>query len=453
MKKTGLVIVPGMKVGVLGLGVSGLAGVKFLLSKGAEVLVSDRGPSARIDQDELMTLKECGVEFEFEGHTAAFFSQAQCVVAGPGVPLESEIVKSIRKLDIPVVGELAVVCRDIEAPIIAITGTNGKTTVTDLIDTILQENSKTTFAGGNIGTPVYNYCTEQREADVLVLEVSSFQLDLAGSFAPKIGILLNVTPDHIDRHGSLDNYAASKMKLFTYQGADDCAIINYDDPVCREACTELSVQNVKTFGHAAVCDAVIDDNHVITVGEEKYSLQNTRLNSLSGTLNGAAAILAAKQLGCEQEKIQRGLEKYQPLSHRMEFVREIAGVTYYNDSKATNTGAVINALSSFQNKSVLLIAGGSEKGEDYTVLREIVKKKVKQLILIGETAESIGKAVTGCAPVFCAKSLDEALEMAKNMSQAGDVVLLSPACASFDMFDSYVHRGEMFIQKVNQLTG
>lgn len=447
------VIKPGMCVGVVGLGISGLAGVRFLLAKGAVVLASDRGEAGAFDQDELESLQEQGVRFEFGQHSMEFLQNADCVLVGPGVPLNSAVVKALTEREIPVIGELALVGPELHEPVIAVTGTNGKTTVTDLLNTILQECGKTTFAGGNLGTPVYEYCTAETKSDVLILEVSSFQLDLARSFAPHIGVLLNITPDHLDRHGTMEDYAAAKMKLFSGQGKGDFAIFNHDDPLCLELSKTVTGGAVKTFGHAAECDAVIHEKSVVLRDSgEKYQLANTKLATGAGCLNGAAAILAARCFGCDQQGIQLGLEKYEPLGHRMELVGELDGVKYYNDSKATNTGAVINGLNSFGPKQVLLIAGGKNKGEDYSLLRAAVTEKVKELVLLGEAAETIATSLKGCVPVTHAGTLEQAVAFAKEKSGADDVVLLSPACASFDMFNSYIHRGEVFKEIVRQLT-
>lgn len=442
------------RVGVLGLGISGMSGVRYLLQKGAKVFVSDLGSRDRYDQQELAALSEQGVEFEFDGHSFEFLQQADLLLAGPGVPLNSPLIEQLYHDGKKVVGELALVAQELVRPVIAITGTNGKSTVTDLVDMILSHNGMKTFKGGNIGTPVYDSCLGREKYDALVVEVSSFQLDLAGKFRPEIGIWLNLTPDHLDRHGSMEGYKAAKMKLFRHQQEDDLAILNDDDPWCRGSYDELRGRKLKTFGLRQECSAVIDpDAKTVTLTEEKevYYLQATRLETLTGLMNSGAAILAARYMGCSRANVQEALEQYRPLRHRIEYVREIKGVRFYDDSKATNSGAVVAALSGMEDKSVHLIAGGRDKGDDYSLMRSMVSSKVKQLILIGEAADLIAGALENCVPVARAQSMDDAVKKAYENSVAGDVVLLSPACSSFDMFKNYGHRGQVFIDVVNSL--
>ena len=451
--KQPLTIHKGQIIAVIGLGISGMSGVHYLLRKGAKILASDNGDGSNLDSSEIFFLKTQGVEFEFGGHTIEFIGSADLALVGPGVPLDSEIVNLLKSNGIPVVGELAIVSCDLDDPVVAVTGTNGKTTVTGLIEEILVVSGKAVFAGGNIGTPVYEYCGEQQKYNSLVLEVSSFQLDLAGNFAPQIGLLLNISPDHLDRHGTIDGYIAAKMKLFCNQSNSDYAIINDDDPVCRAQYSNIQESSLLKFGHDHDCDAAIANEKVMLSwqGEdETYSLQNTHLNTVTGRLNSAAAILAARAMGCEAKDIQEGLRIFKPLSHRMEFVRELNGVKYFNDSKATNTGAVVIALKQVDNKAIL-IAGGRDKGDDYSLLKEAVQEKVKALVLIGEAADIIEKALFEVVEIFRANSLAEAVVIAKSKAENGDSVLLSPACASFDMFSSYGHRGSEFIKAVSML--
>lgn len=442
------------RVGVLGLGVSGMSGVRFLLDKGAKIFVSDFGSRDRYDEAVLADLAEKGVEFEFDGHSVAFLQQADLILAGPGVPLNSPLMEEIRRSGKDVVGELAIVAGEITEPVVAITGTNGKSTVTDLIEMVLSHSGKRTFKGGNLGTPVYDSCLEKEKYDALVLEVSSFQLDLSGAFRPNIGIWLNLTPDHLDRHGSIDGYKAAKMKLFRNQGKADVAILNDDDPFCTSCYADLGGRKLLTFGHDKSCSAVInpaDKTVTLTEEDEIYRLASTNLESLTGLMNSAAAVLAAKELGCSQKYVQEALEAYRPLRHRIEFVRELNGVRYYDDSKATNSGAVVAALSGTADKSVHLIAGGRDKGDDYSLMRSLVRAKVKQLILIGEAVELIAEALEGCVPMVRAVDMNDAVSKASEKSRCGDIVLLSPACASFDMFKNYGERGQAFIDAVHSL--
>lgn len=452
MTKT-LSIHKGLVAAVIGLGVSGMSGVHYLLRKGVAILASDNGDGSSLDSSEVSFLKGQGVKFEFGGHTLEFLRSAELALVGPGVSLDSEIVNLLKSCGTTIVGELAVVSGDLDGPVVAVTGTNGKTTVTGLIEEILAVSGKTVFAGGNIGTPVYEYCGEKQKYNSLVLEVSSFQLDLAGDFTPQVGLLLNISPDHLDRHGSLERYVDAKMKIFCNQSSNDYAIINDDDPACREQYSKIQKSFLLKFGHDVNCDALISGDKVILSWQgqkEIYLLQDTLLDTVTGRLNSAAAILAARATGCDAVYIQRGLRSFKPLSHRMEFVKEINGVKYFNDSKATNTGAVIAALEQVDKKAIL-IAGGRDKGDDYSLLRDVVQEKVNVLILIGEAAGIMEKVLVGVVEIIRARSLKEAVDMARSKAGDGDVVLLSPACASFDMFSSYGHRGSEFIKAVSAL--
>jgi UDP-N-acetylmuramoylalanine--D-glutamate ligase len=347
-------------------------------------------------------------------------------------------------------GELAVAAPLIKKPIVAITGTNGKTTVTALIGELLQRAGKKVFVGGNIGTSLFDYLLCPDNVDVLVLELSSFQLEAAGDFKADVALLLNVTPDHLDRHGDMTRYAAAKMKIFERQGEKDTAIVNGDDQYCRELAAGLGPQRLLFFGHGEGCQAHVD-RHVVAAlwqGErEQYDLTGTMLDSATGALNSAAAILAARAMGCAPAIIAQGLAAFQVAAHRMALVGEKGGVVYYDDSKATNTGAVISGLANFSG-NVILIAGGRGKGDDYSLLRESVEKKVRVLILIGETQDLIAQAVEGLTDIRRAGSMEEAVALATSLARSGDTVLLSPACASFDMFKSYGHRGQVFTDAV-----
>ena len=449
--KTNRLIQSTMRVAVIGLGISGRAAVRYLLACGAGVVVSDSRSEERFLAQEGDFLQETGIAWEAGGHTPDFFRGVDLVFVSPGVPLDLPLLGELKGRGVGILGELALAAPVLQEPVIAITGTNGKTTVTTLIGELLRTAGKEVFVGGNIGTPLLNHLMHGPEADAVVLEVSSFQLDTAGEFRPDIALLLNITPDHLDRHGSLDGYTRAKMKIFGRQEAADTAVLNGDDPLCRRLVPEIGGR-VLLFGHDRDCDARIERNKVILrwQGEEVYDLSGSRLANATGLLNAAAALLAARSAGCSAEQIRTGLMAFQPLHHRMEEVAEVGGVLYYDDSKATNTGAVLSALAQIDGK-VILIAGGRDKGDDYPLLRESVRQKVRRVILIGESAALIEKALAGTAPLARAASMDEAVEMARRSAEPGDAVLLSPACASFDMFKSYVHRGEVFAAAVGRL--
>ena len=451
--RTNPLIKPGMRIAVIGLGLSGRAAVRYLSACGAEVVVSDSRREAEFVAQEGGFLQETGVAWEAGGHSPAFFAGVDMVFVSPGVPLDLPLLEDLRRRGGEIVGELAVAAPVLAAPVLAITGTNGKTTVTTLIGQLLQVAGKKVFVGGNIGTPLFTHLLDGAGADAMVLEVSSFQLDTAGGFRPDIALLLNITPDHIDRHGSLAGYSRAKLKVFANQGAADTAILNGDDPLCRQALTTITGR-VLLFGHSADCRARIDGDRIVVrwPEEEIYDLAGSRLANAIGLMNAAAAILAARSAGCSPEEILTGLLAFQPLRHRVEEVARIDGITYYDDSKATNTGAVLAALARVKGK-VVLIAGGRDKGEDYALLQDGVRDKARCVILIGEAADQIAAALAGAAPLDRAATMEEAVRLAQAAAQPGDAVLLSPACASFDMFTSYAHRGDVFAAAVRGLKG
>ncbi|KAF0187823.1 MAG: UDP-N-acetylmuramoylalanine--D-glutamate [Desulfobulbaceae bacterium] len=430
-------------VAVMGLGVSGRAALRYLVSQGTRVSVSEAG---QLQASDLGFLAEQGVEYEIGGHTLSFLQQADAVLVSPGISWDLEILEELRARGIAVQGELGMAASLLQKPVVAITGTNGKTTVTALVGELLTGAGKKVFVGGNIGTSLFDYLMHPEGVDVLVLELSSFQLEAAGDFKANVALLLNVTPDHLDRHGNMAGYAAAKMKIFAGQGPEDTAIVSGDDSLCRDLLKQLGPQRQLLFGHGDDCQAKIV-GHAVQVEwqgrTEHYDLTGTMLDTATGHLNSAAAVLAARALDCSPESIARSLAAFQVAAHRMALVGAGAGVTYYDDSKATNTGAVLSALDNFSG-NVILIAGGRDKGDDYTLLRASLQKKVRLLILIGEAGDLIARAVDGATEIRRATSMDEAVMLAASVARGGDTVLLSPACSSFDMFENYGHRGRAF---------
>jgi UDP-N-acetylmuramoylalanine--D-glutamate ligase len=438
-----------MRVGVLGLGVSGRAAVAYALCRGAEVLVSDSRPEARLLAEDGPLLARPGVSWEAGGHSLEFLARADLVLIGPGVDPRLPLVAALRRAGIPVAGELALVAAEIQVPLLAVSGTNGKTTVTTLLGELLQAAGKRVFVGGNIGTPLYDHLRDPGDVEAVVAEVSSFQLEAAGNFAPAVAILLNVTPDHLDRHGDLAGYAAAKKNLFAHRPSGAVAVLNGDDPICRKIAAAMA-DGVLLFGQGDDCAARLGLDQVTLTWqgqEERYPLAGTSLAGGIGGQNAAAAILAARSFGCAAEAIRRGLRDFRALPHRLEWVAEVAGVSYYNDSKATNSGAVVAALNHFPGP-VVLIAGGRDKGDDYRLLRPAVAGRVRMVVLLGEAAELLQQALGDLVPTVRAESMAAAVALAAAAARAGEVVLLSPSCASFDMFRSYGHRGEEFRRAV-----
>jgi len=447
-------IQPGQRVVVMGLGVSGRAAMKFLVAQDAQVFVSDSRDISELPLADQEYLQSNNIRFEGGGHSRDFISQGDSIVISPGISTDLPLLQEMRERNIPILGELALAAPYLKECVVAVTGTNGKTTVTALIGDLIASSGKKVFVGGNIGTPILDYLRCGNKADVLVLELSSFQLESAGNFCPHIAVLLNITPDHLDRHGNMADYLAAKMKMFCHQKSDDKAILFAGDSEYIKVRGLLTNQEVYCFGDwQSDCAAKIRDVEIMVDVQgktEKYSLLGSRLNSHTGLLNSGAAILVASLLGCEKKDIEKGLQNFVPASHRLQHVRTRQGVDYYNDSKATNTGAVLSALESF-SRNVILIAGGRDKGEDYTVLKEHVQNKVRELILIGEAAQAIDAALEGACSRKRAESMEEAVAIAAGLAHKGDIVLLAPACASFDMFENYCQRGDVFMQAVMAL--
>ncbi len=461
--KSGKKIRAGMHILVVGLGKTGLAAARFFLQQGARVSVSDSSPESSLSPDSLTWLKNNNIHCETGGHSTGLFTAVDLIFVSPGVPLTMEPLVAARQHLIPVIGELAIAADFIRTPVVAVTGTNGKTTVTTLLGHIFKGASCKVFVGGNIGTPLFKYIYGPQDADIVVAEISSFQLDTGGNtngMPFKTAILLNITPDHLERYSSFSAYVDSKFKIFAAQGPEDFAILNADDAEIMSR-KHLWPQSRKFFFGRELGDlagASIHDETVrlkncssVTLPEnmhgEKYDLSGTALNMEPNLQNAAAAILAARLMGCLQPDIQKGLETFELLAHRMTMVAEINGVSYIDDSKATNVGAVYSALAGMKH-SVILIAGGRDKGSDYSILAELVHRKVKHMLLIGEASDKISRAFLAFTDVEVCDSLQNAVNRAYSLAEPGDVVLLSPACASFDMFSSYAERGAIFKKSV-----
>lgn len=450
---------PDSRVVVVGLGRSGLAAVQLLRKMGVAVAVSESTPCAKLAPENLAWLATHGVSVECGGHSENLLTSADLIVLSPGVPLELPQLQSAIAAGVPVLGEMALACGLVETPIVAITGTNGKSTVTELVGAMFRAAEKRVFVGGNLGTPLSEYLLGVQDCEVLVLEVSSFQLDTAPGFAPEVAVLLNISPDHLDRYPDYEAYAASKFSLFAGQKASAAAILNRDDEELRKRLAGYPVPARQFFyGNAPGWSgrgAAIAGGEIMVSGlgpgqAEHYSLDGTDLGLEPNIHNAAAAILAARLLGCPPAAVRKALAGFRLLNHRLALVAEIDGVQYFDDSKATNIGAVAAALQGM-SRPVLLIGGGRDKGGDYGLLHEIVREKVKGMVLIGEAREKMAASFAPITRVEMAASLEEAVRVASRLAGPGDAVLLSPACASFDMFSGYAQRGRVFREAVAAL--
>lgn len=460
------ILKPQAHVVVVGLGVSGIAAVKFLLSLGVRISVSEGGPRETLAEEMLRWLQERGVFLETGGHSSELLASADCILLSPGVPMAVPALREAADKGIPLVGELALAPAFLKTPVIAVTGTNGKSTVTILIGELLRAAGKKVFVGGNIGVPLAEYLAGEQDCDVAVLEVSSFQLDCAGDFRPRVGVLLNISPDHLDRYATYADYVDSKMSLFRNQQSGDVAVVNAEDPDTVAWLERTGTGQspwpvrgkIQRFGREERpgLQGFLAGTTVKLPGEEQgreaeeYALAGTELAHAPNTENALAAILAVRALGCDPALIRAGLTNFVPLAHRLAWVAEINGVAYYDDSKATNVGAVWSALGGME-RPVVLIAGGRDKGGSYEMLVEPVKDKVKAMVLIGEAKEKIAALFASLTRVVFAHDMEDAVRQATGLARPGDAVLLSPACASFDMFRSYGHRGEVFCQAVRNL--
>ncbi|MFA6499925.1 MAG: UDP-N-acetylmuramoyl-L-alanine--D-glutamate ligase [Desulfurivibrionaceae bacterium] len=455
------ILKPGAHVVVVGLGKSGVSAVRFLLTLGVKISVSEGGRQENLEGDLVRWLKEKRVFVETGGHTSELLTSADCILVSPGVPLGIAALAAARQKGIPVVGELALAKDFLAAPVVAVTGTNGKSTVTTLIGDLLVGSGKKIFVGGNIGIPLAEYLAGPQDCEVVVLEVSSFQLDSAGEFRPQVGVLLNITPDHLDRYASYGAYVDSKMSLIKNQRPGDVAVVNGDDPaisgwLAKEAEKKSPWSLLGEIRQYSSCNvnevtAYLSGTAVrIASTDEEYELAGTPLAQAPNTENAMAAILAVRAMGCRPADIRKSLSSFAPLPHRLARVDEIEGITYYDDSKATNVGAVFSALAGMQ-QPVVLIAGGRDKGGGYEMLLPLVQEKVRAMVLIGEAREAMAEAFAKSTRIAFAEEMGEAVRLATAMAEKGDAVLLSPACASFDMFKSYSHRGEVFTQAVSRL--
>ncbi|MEN8257777.1 MAG: UDP-N-acetylmuramoyl-L-alanine--D-glutamate ligase [Thermodesulfobacteriota bacterium] len=437
---------------VVGAGRSGMAALRLLAKQGCQLSISDGGPLAKLSTEDQQWLKEQKVLLEFSGHDVYTFLKADCIVMSPGVPLDAPELLAAEDKGIPIIGELELGALFTDTKIIAVTGTNGKTTVTTMIGEFLAADGRDVFVGGNIGTPLCEFVAGDDQAEALVLEVSSFQLDTAVSFHPHVAVLLNVSPDHLDRYGSYEEYIDSKMSIFSRQRRDDFAVINGDDHEIKKRLGGIP-STIRGFGSKKSSYARLVGNkalvHLCQDSGEQYQLPGP-LNKYPNSDNCLAAIIAARLMGCSAKAVVKGLAQFKCLDHRLTEVGTVNGVLYVDDSKATNVGAVKSALSGMA-RPVHLIAGGRDKGGDYGLLAEEIGTKVKSLIVIGEAADKIAAAFAGLTEIFRAKSMDEAVALAACEAQPGEVILLSPACASFDMFSSYGERGDAFQRSVREL--
>ncbi len=439
----------GKKVLVVGLGKSGLAAAIFLRRRGAQVTVSDVRSAAALAKD-IPALLDQGIMVEAGGHGLLTFRRQDLIVVSPGVPLDTPELVQVRNFGLPVIGELELAARFLIGKSLAITGSNGKTTTTSLCGAILSAAFPYVQVGGNIGVPVVALIDESREDGWSVLEVSSFQLETTSQFHPDIAVILNITPDHLDRHGSFENYVAAKERIFANQTPDDILILNADDEVAARAAIRAKSRVFWFSGKRIVRQGAFVHDGAVYFRATEQSAPEFVLKAAAIPLKGQhnvenvlAAVCAARLAGVAPDKIRVAVESFRAVEHRLEFVANVNGVDYYNDSKATNVDAAMKAIAAFP-PGIHLILGGKDKNSDYRLMRPLIQERVKAIYTIGAAAEKIITHVEGAAPIINSGTLDAAVTKAADAAQPGEIILLAPACSSFDQFENYEQRGQVF---------
>jgi UDP-N-acetylmuramoylalanine--D-glutamate ligase len=444
----------GKRVLVVGLGRSGTAVAILCAARGAHVTVTDKR-GADVLGPALSELPR-NIKVEIGGHEARSFLETDLIVLSPGVPEIPELVAA-RAAGVAFTGEMEVASRFIGAAIVAITGTNGKSTTTILVGAMTRASGRPTFVGGNLGDPLALAVGTPAGAPggACVVEVSSFQLETVATFSPRVAVLLNVTPDHLDRYTDLDHYASTKGRIFAAQHASDFAIVNVDDPLAMRQTEGIRARRLgfsleKKLSEGAWLDGAELMVRLPGTRTESYPTSVPALVGRHNQANALAALLASRLAGATHAEALRALTEFQPLAHRMELVAKAAGVLFYDDSKGTNVGAVVAALDGFP-RPVVLIAGGRDKGGDYAPLARAMARVGRAAVLIGEAADKIEAAFRGVVPLRRAATMEEAVTTAAALATPGDAVVLSPACSSFDMFRDYAHRAQVFRAAVDKI--
>jgi UDP-N-acetylmuramoylalanine--D-glutamate ligase len=436
------------KVVVLGAARSGLAAAKLLKNKGASVYVSDNAPEDKMQQAKKI-LEGLGVPFEFGVHSEQVY-QSEMVVLSPGIPPSSEILHNVRSRNIPVFSEIEVASWYCNAAIIAVTGSNGKTTTTTMLGEMLRTTYEDVIVAGNIGSPLSLYVVDKVSTPWAAVEVSSFQLETTESFHPKIVLLLNLSPNHLDWYDSYDSYINAKMRILNNLNQDDFVIYNSDDAILSERVSEttarllnFSLTDQSSNGHLKDSTLILNDKSVIDTHDISIRGQHNYANAL-------AAGLAAQLAGISEMKMAQVLQQFRGVPHRLEHVATISGIHLINDSKATTLESLAAALRSFDRK-IILIAGGKDKGADFDIIRELLIQHVRHAVLIGQASEKMYTSWHKSLPIQRADTLDEAVVMALKQANDDEYIVFSPACSSFDMFNDYEHRGDSFKKIVHNL--
>ena len=451
----------GKKVLVVGLARTGVSLARFLTKHGAQVTVSDHKSEAELTRY-LEQVQGLPLTLELEGHTPKTFLNQHYVILSPGIPSHLKLFEYISSQGVEVTGEFEFCSRFVKEPLLVVTGTNGKTTTCDLIYGFLKESGKTPWAGGNFGQPLSEYLYQEKKADLLIVEASSFMLEHVREMVPHNIVFTNLAEDHLDRYRSMEEYVSAKQKVFKNTQVNTTSILNADDKAVLELARDPVVQRGRLFYFSRkkalepqimkIGGAVMVDGQIRArtgPGIEYYSVENSGLKGEHSYENIMAAILAARENGAVWENIQKVIASYESRPHRLKYVRKVGGVKFYNDSKATNVHAVSKALDLF-DENVILIMGGKDTGLNYAPLVERVQRKVKNLILVGEAKERINRQIGDYSETFVIGTFEEAVLIAYQKSRIGDIVLLAPGCPSFDVFSSFEERGEIFEDMVHK---
>lgn len=433
---------------VVGLGITGVETSRFLRSKGIPVKATD----SRVTGDlgpAVGELAAGGMDIRCGTHAPELFEWADTIVLSPGVRFDLPEIRDAREAGKTVISEIELAWNFLSKPVIGITGTNGKTTTTSLLSEMLGRSGLRVFTGGNIGTPLVSVAEKDDEYDFLLLELSSFQLQGIRDFSPHVAVILNISPNHLDHHSSMEEYEAAKLGLFANQRENDWAVFNADDPAALRGSDSFRAKKI-SFGTGGERTDVYCREDEIVFGELSFFLRDSALIGEHNRENIMAAVAVAGALGCERDPVQESINEFRPLPHRTEFVLTVKGADVYNDSKSTTPFATLRAIESLPSP-IILVAGGKDKGIDYDCLKDAVASKVKALVLIGETREKMRVQLGDLAETTCAGSLKEATRSALDLCEAGDTLLFSPGCSSFDMFSSYEERGNLFKEIVRDV--
>lgn len=448
--------VTGKKITIIGMAKSGIAAAEFLAAWGANVLVSD-AKSADTLKTEIDSLTAHNIAVETGGHSEDALMSADFIVVSPGVPLEIAPLMHAKQAGKRLIGEVELAATFLRGQIVGITGSNGKTTTTTLMGKVLADAGFYTQVGGNIGTPLINLVANSRDDGFTVVELSSFQLEATEHLHLKVAALLNITPDHLDRYATFEDYAAAKRRIFLNQQANDFAVLNADDALVASMANatpahKIFFSRLTELAHG-VClkgDWIVYRDHGGNEIELLKPAADIRLRGAHNLENVMAVLAAGIAVGADKQAMRQAIADFRGVEHRLELVSEIKGVQFFNDSKATNVDAAIKALEAFPG-NLIIILGGKDKGSDYTPLRALVAERVKEVILIGAASDKIGAALADTKPLTRATTMQDAVEKGFALAKKGDVVLLAPACASYDMFNNFEHRGRVFKEAVLSL--